>query len=229
MKVIVIGLGNFGSALAVRLTSMGHEVIGVDNNMEKVNAMKEQMSHTICLDSTEPQAVHNLPIKETDLVVISIGEDEGASIMATAVMKQNNAKRIISRAVTTLQTTVLEAMGVTEIIHPEEEAAERLAKRLNIKGVLDSFEVSRDYNIVEAKVPSQYVGKTLEELGFMREYGVLVLTTMQEKKKQNILGQSKMVTEVKGVANSATVLQEGDIMVLYGKIENIQKLLQDDE
>ena len=228
MKVIIIGLGNFGASLAIKMTQMGHEVIGVDNKMEKVNMLKEQITHTVCVDCTDPQAVKNLPLKEADIVVVGIGEDEGASIMATAVIKQKNVKRIISRAVTPLQATVLEAMGIEEIIHPEEEAADRLAKRLNIKGVLDSFELAGEFNVVEAKVPKQYEGKTLEEAGFGRDYNVVVLTTMEERESKNIFGASKNVTQVKGVANSRTVLNKDDIMVLYGKIADIKKLLKEE-
>lgn len=228
MKFIIVGLGNFGASLSIKLTHLGHEVIGVDNKMEKVNMLKDEITHTICIDCTDPNAVTNLPLKETDIVIIGIGEDEGASIMATAVMKQNNVKRIISRAVTPLQSTVLEAMGIQEILHPEEEAADRLAKRLNIKGVLDSFELAGEFNIVEAKVPPHYAGMTLQEAGIVKNYNVVVLTTMKEREAKNILGVTKNVTEVNGVANSNTVLEKDDIMVLYGKITDIRRLLKQD-
>lgn len=229
MKFIVIGLGNFGASLAKKLTNLGHEVIGVDKNMNKVNAVKEYISHSIALDCTDPQAVHNLPLKESDVVIISIGENEAASIMTTAVMKQSKVNRIISRAVTPLQTTVLEAMGIHEILHPEEEAAERLAKRLNIKGIIDSFEVAEKYNIVEAKVPSRFVGMSLEEAGFLREYNILVLTTIQERMETSVLGTKKKSKKTRGVANSKTVLKENDIVVLYGNIDDIKRLLQEEE
>lgn len=228
MKYIIVGLGNFGAALSKKLTHLGHEVIGVDKNMTKVNAIKDIISHSIALDCTDPQAVHNLPLQESDVVIISIGENEAASIMATAVMKQSKVKRIISRAVTPLQTTVLEAMGIYEILHPEEDAAERLAKRLNIKGVIDSFEVTDKYNIVEARVPSRFIGMTLEEAGFLRKYNILVLTTMEERTETSFLGTKKKSKKAKGVANSATVLKENDIIVLYGNIDDINNLLQEE-
>ncbi|MGK7392018.1 MAG: potassium channel family protein [Candidatus Cyclobacteriaceae bacterium M2_1C_046] len=228
MKYIVVGLGNFGAALSKKLTHLGHEVIGVDKNMAKVNAIKDIISHSVALDCTDPQAVHNLPLKESDVVIISIGEDEAASIMATAVMKQSKVNRIISRAVTPLQSTVLEAMGIHEILHPEEDAAERLAKRLNIKGIIDSFEVTEKYNIVEAKVPSRYVGMSLEEAGFLREYNILVLTTMKERTETSVLGTKKKSKEAQGVANAKTILKEDDIIVLYGNIDDINRLLAEE-
>lgn len=229
MKFIVIGLGNFGASLAAKLTKLGHEVIGVDNRIEKVSLYKELMTHTICIDSTDPQAVVHLPIKDTDVVIVGIGEDEGASIMATAVMKQMQAKRIISRAVTPLQSTVLEAMGIHEIIHPEEESADRLAKKLNIKGIVDSFEVADNYNIVEARVPERFIGMTLEEAAILHHYNVVVLTTIKERDEKNLIGVTRKVTKVQGVATSSTVLNEGDIMLLYGDITDIKRLLRKED
>src|SRR5690606_40633871 len=112
MKYIIIGLGNFGSTLGMQLTAMGHDVIGVDSSMEKVDAFKYDITHTICLDSTDQQALSTLPLKDTDVVVIGIGEDFGASVMATALFKQMNVKRIIGRAMSPLHQKVLEAIGV---------------------------------------------------------------------------------------------------------------------
>lgn len=153
MKYIIIGLGNFGASLAQKLTSLGHEVIGVDNQMSKVEALKEKITHTICLDTTDEQAVGHLPLKECDVVMVCIGEDEGANILTTALMKQSEVKRLISRAVSPLHQTILEAMQVDEIVHPEEETAERWAKKLNIKGVVDSFELTGEFSIIEADIP----------------------------------------------------------------------------
>lgn len=212
-----------------KLTELGHEVIGVDEQMEKVEAFKEKLTHTICLDSTNQQAVTNLPLRDTDLVIVCIGEKEGANIMATALMKQLNVKRLISRALGPLHKTVLQAMGVTEIVHPEEETADRWAKKLNIEGIIDSFEVTKDYNIVEVEVPKAFIGKSLQEIALNRQYNIIVLTTIQMVQRRSLLGTTKEEKEVQGVASSKTVLQEGDIMVLYGNIRDIHKLLKDQE
>ncbi len=130
MKYIILGLGHFGTSLAEKLTQMGHEVIGVDKDMKKVEEYKERITHTICMDCTDGTAVNNLPLNDVDVVIVAIGENEGPNLMATALMKEHNVKRIISRAVRPLHETVLHAMGITEIVHPEEEAAERWANKL---------------------------------------------------------------------------------------------------
>jgi trk system potassium uptake protein TrkA len=225
MKYIIIGLGNFGASLGEKLTRIGHEVIGVDNDMSKVEAVKEEITHAICLDCTDAHAVNHLPLNDTDAVLVCIGENQGANVMATALMKKMKVKRLISRAVSPLHQTILEAMGVDEIVHPEQESASRWAKRLNIEGVVDSFELNEDYSIVEAKVPSKFVGQTVLEIGFKKNFDVVVLTTIKEEVKKNMLGAKTTVMRVQGVASSKTIMEKGDIMVIYGHITNIEKLL----
>jgi trk system potassium uptake protein len=227
MKYIIIGLGNFGASLAEKLTAMGNEVIGVDNNMSNVEAIKEKITHAINLDATDYNAVSNLPLKDTDIVIVGIGEDKGANIMATALMKQLHVRRLISRAVSPLQEMVLEAMGVDEIIHPEEETAERWSKKLNLEGVVDSFEITGEYSIVETEIPKEYDGRTLEDIGLKRNYNLIVLTTIKITTEKNQIGSRKKISNVQGVASAQTKLYYGDIMVLYGNNKDIKKLLVD--
>ncbi len=227
MKFIIIGLGNFGASLSERLVAMGHEVIGIDREMSKIEAMKGRLTHTMCLDSSDQQAITNLPLKETDVVVVCIGEDEGANLMTTALMKKMNVKRLISRAVNPLHETVLDAMMIREIVHPEEETAERWANKLDLPGIIDSFELSREYSLIEVVVPERYVGKKLGEIRFRRNYNILLLTVMRVEEETNALGVKRKVTVPQGVASSETVLNEGDIVVFFGKIKDIQKMLKE--
>lgn len=226
MKYLIIGLGNFGSSLAKKLTEKGNEVIGVDVKMDKVEAIKDKITHAICLDSTDINAVSNLPLNDTDIVIVAIGEDKGALIMATALMKQLKVKRLISRAASPLQEVVLEAIGVDEIIHPEEETAERWAKKLNLLGVVDSFELTGHYSVVEIVVPKKYEGKTLKEIDLRKKYKIMVLTTLKIIDVTNVLGATKKINQVQGVADSETVLNKGDVMVLYGNNSDIKELIQ---
>ncbi|MCG9971068.1 potassium channel family protein [Christiangramia crocea] len=225
MKYIIIGLGKFGSSLGEKLTEMGNEVIGVDIRMSKIESIKEKLTHAINLDATDPEAVGNLPLQDADVVIIAIGEDTGSNIMAAALMKKKHVKRIIGRVVDPLQNTVLEAMGINEIIHPEEETAERWAKRLNLEGVIDSFELDGNYSIVETRIPKEYHDKTIQELGIKDEFNIIVLTTMEVSQEKNEMGVDKDRTTVQGIARADTKLYKDDIMVLYGNNKDIKKLL----
>lgn len=229
MKYIVFGLGNFGKALSLGLTEMGHEVIGVDKNMKRVEQIKEKITHAVCLDSTDREAVESLPLKSSDAAIVAIGEDEASSLLTTALLKQMNVKRIIGRVVSDLQRVVLEAMSITEFILPEEESAERLALRLHTVGVVDSFKISEKYSIVEALVPDRYIGKTVGEADFNNRYKVIVLTTIRQRdtpptaRGSNIKDITKYAT---GIATSNTRFEEKDILVLFGEVTDIQRLLR---
>jgi trk system potassium uptake protein TrkA len=226
MKYIIVGIGNFGGYLAKRLTNLGHEVIGVDTNAGKIEMIKNSITHSIVMDATDQAAVKNLPLKDTDVVIIAIGEDIGASIMSTAIFKQLKSKRIIARAINDLHETVIQAIGVDEIIHPEEETADRLSKRLEMKGVLDSLEISDEYNIVEVKVPNRYVGMTVAEADIRKEFYLNILTIIKIEQKKNLLGINTPHKNVIGVVTPEYAFESEDILLLFGKIKNIQEFLK---
>jgi trk system potassium uptake protein TrkA len=222
MKYIIVGLGNFGASLAEKLTLQGHEVIGIDHSMSKVEMLKEKISHTICLDAMDEFTVSGLPLKETDVVIIAIGEDQGANVMTTAVFKNLQVKRLISRAINPLHEKVLRAIGVDEIVHPEEETAERWAKKLCLTNVVDSFELSDDYSIIEVNVPLSFVGKTIQEISLRPKYNLLALTTIKNREVKSVLGRIQNKSVVQGVASPDTVLEKGDILVIYGSKKDLQ-------
>ena len=226
MKYIVVGLGNFGASLAKKLTEQGNEVIGIDTDMNRVENYKEKISHTICMDATDEFTVSGLPLKDTDMVVIAIGENKGANVMATALFKNLQVKRLISRAIEPLHEKVLYAIGVDEIVHPEEESAERWAKKLCLKGVVDSYELGDDYSIVEVNLPPKYDGKTIKEIGVRENYGLLVLTTISNREEKSLIGKSRNINKVEGVASPNNVLNKNDILVVYGSNDDIKRFLK---
>jgi trk system potassium uptake protein TrkA len=223
MKFIIIGLGNFGSALARKLTLMGHEVIGVDKSMAKVEDIKDYVTHSVCLDCMHQTAIESLPFKNTDVVVVSIGENEGANLIVTALVKKMGIPKLICRAISPVHSTILDAMEVTEIVRPEQESATRLAMKLTSDNVIESVELSEDYSLVQAVVPKRFVGKSVGEIGFNRNYKVLVLSVKRKQKEKGIFNNFKKTKflGIEGVANSNTVLNEGDILILYGSNDDI--------
>lgn len=226
MKYIIVGLGNFGASLAVKLTKHGNEVIGVDSAMAKVDLMKEKVSHTICLDATDEMTVKGLPLKDTDIVIIAIGKDQGANIMTTAVFKNLKVKKLISRAINPLHEKVLEAIGVDEIVRPEQETAERWAKKLSLKNVVDSFELNENYSIIEANIPQDAIGKSIMDVGFRTYFNLLVLTIIKKKEVKSLLGKERTETIVTGVVKPDMVLEAGDILVLYGSNKDLENFLK---
>ncbi len=225
MKYIVIGLGNFGSTLATRLTTFGHEVFGIDSSLEKAEQFKDRITHTICLDSSKPSAMKNLPLKDTDIVVVAIGEDVGASILTTALLKQFNAKQIIGRAINPLHRTVLESIGIEVIFNPEELAAEMIAKQLEMQGVLESFDLSDDCTILEINVPDRYIGRKAGELNFEENYHLTVIGIKNFVEEKRLFGVAKKKSTFHKDIDPDHIFTQSDILVMLGDMKDFQKMI----
>ena len=229
MKFIIIGLGHFGASLGERLTSMGHEVIGVDKHMDKVDALKNRLTHVVCLDSTDSVAINNLPLANTDIFIVCIGENEGENLMTTALLKKMHVKRLISRSVSTLHENVLEAMGITEIVRPEIETADRWALKLSNSKYVNLFEITKEFRIVELVVPANMVGRTVMNINFNKIYNVIVLTKLKQVAEVNKLGVNRTIIKAGEIVTANTRIEENDILVVYGHRDDIQRMLKDNE
>ena len=227
MKFIVFGLGNYGASLSSKLVVLGHEVIGVDKKIELVEKLNHQISHTIAMDATSPDAIKGLPLKDVDAVINAIGEDEGVNIMTTALLVQSGVKRIICRVTSPLQQTVLEAMNVREFVYPEGDSAERMAYKLDLKGVTDSFKISDKFKLIEIELPTRYVDKKIRDIDFLGKYHIQPVTIVREMQSRNILGTVRMTRVVQGVLTPETVLHKGDKLLLFGDVVNLERFMED--
>lgn len=226
MKVVVIGLGNFGMSVAIHLSNTGNEVIVADRDMQKIEQIKDKVAHAVALDATNEAAYQALPLNNTDLAIIAIGERNGAAIMSTAILKKLTSAKIIARSASALEDTILEAMGVDQIIHPEQEYAERFTKKINLKGSIDNFEIDDDYLVSEIEVLNSLIGKTIQETTFREKYNLNIITIIRKKRQNNILGRKIEKREVVGIPTPDKVFQNGDILVVFGKDDDIKKYLE---
>ncbi|HLW32587.1 MAG TPA: TrkA family potassium uptake protein [Aequorivita sp.] len=226
MKIVVIGLGNFGMSLAIHLSNTGNEVIAADHDLEKIEQIKNQVAHAVAMDATNENAYNALPLNNTDLAIIAIGQRNGAGIMSTAIVKKLTKARIISRSASALEDTILEAMGVDQIIHPEQEYAERFTKKINLKGSIDNFEIDDEYLVSEIEVGKSLVGKTLQQSDFRKSYKLNIITIIRRKPHTNLLGRTVEKREVLGLPKPDMVFEKGDILAVFGKDTDIKKYLQ---
>lgn len=226
MKYIIVGLGNFGASLGAALTRQGHEVIAIDNSMQRVEAYKEVISHTLCMDATDEYTVGGLPIVDTDTVIVAIGEDQGANVMATALFKTLKAKRLISRSINPLHEKVLQAIGVDDLIHPEKEAAKRWAKRLSLRYFVDSFELSDNFSMVEIKIPNVLIGKTVDELQLEQKFNIRLLSTLRYEYYEDSFGRTQSKPSIQGLAMPNQILKDKDVLIIYGANKHINQFLR---
>lgn len=222
MKYIVIGLGNFGSVLATRLTQMGHDVIGVDDHAAPVNDLRDSLSSTVMLDAMDADALQTLPLKQVDMIVVAIGENFAASIQVVALLRQMKIGYIVARALNELHRTVLEALGVQRIIFPEKEAAEVMAQSFELSGFLSSYKIDREHYVMRFAIPPALNGKTIGESG-LEANGLKLLAVIRDQEERNALGIKHNQKLAFDPVPPDLVLAEGDIMVVYGTLTSYNK------
>ena len=226
MKIVVIGLGNFGMYLAVQLSNTGNEVVVADHDVEKIEQIKNKVAHAVAIDATNESAYHALPLNNADLAIIAIGQRNGVGIMSTAIVKKLTKARIISRSSSALEDTILEAMGVDQIIHPEQEYAERLTKKINLKGSIDNFEIDDEYLVSEVAVGQELIGKTIQQSDFRKAFNLNIITLIRKKNHINLLGRPIEKREVVGLPTPDMILKKGDVLAVFGKDTDIKKYLK---
>lgn len=220
MNIVAIGLGNFGASLAKTLTAMGHDVLGVDKNNEKVEFFKDKIANTICLDASDPHTLRLLPLKEADVFVICIGDDFGVSVMITALLKRLGVRKIICRESSSIHLTVLNAIGIKHTINPEYESAKVLAQKLILPGIQNLFNISDTLKIIDIVIPQRLISLEFSPINF-KEHTHLKIVAL--KRNQKILYSSSQPNENQNIEN--LFFEEEDVLVLAGEVKDIRKFL----
>lgn len=216
MKYIVIGLGNYGSVLAEELTSLGHEVIGVDQNEQYVDRMKEKVATSYVIDVTDEAALTVLPLQSVDVVIVAIGENFGASVRVVSLLKKNKVKHIYARAVDDIHKSVLEAFSIDRVLTPEKDAARVLVQLLELDIEVESFQVDEEYFVFKFGMPKKLVGYRVNELGADEDFGLKLLSLVRGKMARNSLGISVLERGVDNAFPEDYTLQADDVLVCYG-------------
>jgi len=226
MNFIVIGLGNFGASLAKKLTALGHEVIGVDKEMEKVEFFKDTIKNTICMDITDIHALKTLPLKDCDMVVVAIGYDFGASVKTSALLKKLGVQRLYGRESSMIHKTVLNAIGVSSTINPEYETANIFAEKLIMTGVWSIYNISDEVKIAEVSIPEEYIGKNLSQIVFKEWDQINVLALKYRDKKLSTPSLEKWIAiDIK--SSEKDIVLEADMhFVIKGKKKDIIDFLK---
>jgi trk system potassium uptake protein TrkA len=213
----VIGLGRFGSAMAMTLTELGHDVIGVDGDESRVQQLADVITHALQIDATDEKALRAAGIQDVDVAVVSIGENIESSLLVVMQLIELGIETIVAKAVTPLHGRILEKLGVSRVIFPEREMAIRIAHSLVMSNVIDYIELSRDFSIVEIPAPDAFVGRTLKQLELRPRLG---LTLIAIKRQSDVSGA--VVTNIAPAADET--IRRGDILALLGSNERLNQL-----
>ena len=211
-EIVVIGLGRFGSALAASCLDMGYEVLGIDVDADRVQELSGVLTHVVQADTTSEQALRQLGVADAVTVVVSIGADVEASVLTTAALSDLGVPNIWAKAFTRPHGRILARVGAHNVVFPEAEMGERVARLLTGQ-VLEYLALDDDFVLIEALPPPSLVGVPLGETNLRRDYRVTVVCTKPDH------GQFTY-------AESATVLGANDLIVVAGHRADVERFAQ---
>lgn len=209
----VIGMGRVGASLVRTLDSLGHDVLGIDCDGDRIQDLSDELpgASLVAADATEDSVLRDLGLEQFDGAAVVIGESIQGSVLVTLILKDLGVPMIFSRANNDLHGRVLERVGADHVIQPEKEFGEFLARQMSLPGIQDYLELGEDEALIEIEAPQSWIGKSLADLQLHRKKDLTVLA-IKGREKGGTLPQPE------------TPLQEGDILVVGGPKKELDNL-----
>ena len=216
-KFAVIGLGQFGRAICKKLSEKGAEVIAIDIDEDRVDEIKDNVSYAVQLDSTDKGALESQSIGDMDAVIVSIGHNFEAMLLTTVKLLEIGVKRLVARTQGETQRKILEKMGVTEILSPEEEVGINIAERLMNPSMLMCMPLPDNYEIVEITAPKSIIGRSIKDLGLVAKYRLNLVTLIESNDDKEL--------HIKGVIEDDEIIQSNHVLVVFGKTKDVERFI----
>ena len=209
-RVVVIGLGRFGSSLARELARRGYEILGIDADPRRVQVLADDLTHAVVADTTDEDALRQLDVPDFERAVVGIGSNLEASILTTSLLVDFGIPSIWAKALNHQQARILERVGAHHVVLPEHDMGERVA-HLVTGGMLDFIAFDDDYAIIKTVAPREAAGLPLGESQLRSKYGVTVVGI-------------KRAGEGFTYATAETVVQRGDVLIVAGKTAAVERV-----
>ena len=209
-SILLIGLGRFGRHIAIKLDELNHQVMAVDNNESRVEAVLPYVRNAQIGDATNEDFIRSLGVRNFDVCIVAIGDNFQSSLETTSLLKELGAKMVVSRAARDVHAKFLLRNGADEVVYPEKQLASWTAIRYSADHIFDYVELDEEHGIFEMSIPEAWIGKTVGELDIRKKYNVNI-----------------MALRCNGVLDmniaSETLLGDDQTMLVLGNIKNIQK------
>lgn len=209
-SILLIGLGRFGRHIAIKLDELNHQVMAVDNNESRVEAVLPYVRNAQIGDATNEDFIRSLGVRNFDVCIVAIGDNFQSSLETTSLLKELGAKMVVSRAARDVHAKFLLRNGADEVVYPEKQLASWTAIRYSADHIFDYVELDEEHGIFEISIPDAWIGKTVGELDIRKKYNVNI-----------------MALRCNGVLDmniaSETLLGDNQTMLVLGNIKNIQK------
>lgn len=174
-SILLIGLGRFGRHIALKLNALNHQVMAIDHNEERVNALLPFVTNAQIGDSTNEEFLSALGVGNYDACIVAIGDNFQNSLETTYLLKELGARKIIARASKEMQEKFLLRNGADEVVYPEKQLAAWTAIRCSSEHILEYIELDDEYAIFEVEIPSDWSGKSILELDIRKKHGINIL------------------------------------------------------
>ena len=209
-SILLVGVGNFGKHIARKFNELGHDVMAIDQNEERINAVMPLVTSAQIGDSTNEDFLRTLGVDNYDVCIVTIGGDFQSSLETTSLLKELGAKKVVSRAERDGQAKFLLRNGADEIVYPEKQLASWMGIRYSADHILDYIELDGEHAIFEVTVPKEWIGMTVGQLDIRRKY------------KINIMGIKKNGKFSVSITPD-TVLTEDKTLMVVGEYKALQK------
>jgi len=207
----VLGLGRFGSKVARELFYKKQEVIVVDKDEEKIQSIKDEVTHAYLGDISDEQVLIEAGIPDCDVVVIAESSNVESNLMAAQICKNLGIKKVICKAKNTLHGNILKKIAADQVVYPEQDTAIKLVSKLTSEGILDYFDLGGELNIVGITAPDKMINKTLGDLELRKKFNVTVL---------GIKRSSEIVFNL----TADTKILDGDVLIAFGEVDALKKM-----
>jgi trk system potassium uptake protein len=212
-RFAVIGLGKFGFHAAKALFEDGNEVVAIDSDRARVQAVDPYSTEAIVLDATDKDALKSLGLESMDAVIVSTGTKISISVLICLFLQEIGVKKILAKAMDSDHGKILRKVGATEIIHPERDMAVRVSKGLSRPNVLDFIPLADDFDLVQFGPPKEFIGKNLKDLNLRAQYNVHIIAIRELIPENFILAPP-----------AGFVIKDSDILIMLGKTEDIKRI-----
>lgn len=209
-QFLIIGLGRFGSSIAKTIYELGHDVLAIDKDEEKVQEISDYVTHAVQMDSTDESILKTLGVTNFDVAVVTIGSNLQDSVMATLILKELGVKYIIAKANNELHAKVLTKIGADKVVLPERDMGIRVAHNLVSSNILDYIELSEEYSILEIEAIKEWFNKSLKEIEIRKKHGINVVA-IKRGEKVNISPSAE------------DIIKENDVLVALGSAKDLNK------
>ena len=210
--VLIIGLGRFGSTMAMKLHELGHEVMAIDTSEERINAVLPYVTSAQIGDCANEQYMSSLGIRNFDVCVVAIGDNFQSSLEITSLLKDLGAKFVLSRASRDIHAKFLLRNGADQVVYPEKEMAVRSAVRYSSDNIFDYIELTQEHSIYEIPVPDAWIGKSIVDMNVRNKYNITILAIKNSDTLHPLPGASY-------------VFKPGDILVILGANRDINRFV----